>query len=594
MFTRHCLGPVSLPSGPLWAIAGWARRAIAPACLHGALLLGAITTFATITPVAKAGDDQRQYGGTLDIGTVYYTLSALSWDPVDWSWKINHDTGLVREQLFAGDLTKSVRNGGQFPFMAEAYIPKAGLRGELAESWGWEDDLTLVVNLRKGIMFHGKPGMMARRELVASDVVFSFYNVEGSPKKIPTYFDHVDLVEARDKHTVVFHFNEFNAEWDYRFGYGFHSSIVPKEMADIDAKDWRFVTGTGPFELSHYIQANEQKYRRRDDYWGREMVGGKPFQLPYVDEISYRIIKDEATILTALRTAKIDILESIRWIVVDHLKESTPELQWSRWLTTGGNFVTLRVDREPFDDIRVRRALNLAVNQQEIVDLYYGGHAELMAYPQHPGFGEYFQTLDEMPESVKELFSYNPEKARQLLAEAGFPDGFSFKVQVCSCSANNMDLIPLLDDYLSKVGVSIEIVPMEYASFLSAMTTRTHEAGYFMNNGHTNPTTSLRKSFKAGQTWNPSQWDDPAFDQKVVDLHLERDEAKRIAMIRAMTIEMIDNAPYIWLPTEYIYSAWWPWVKNYGGELRAGAARPGPIYARVWVDEKLKSSMGFD
>ena len=542
---------------------------------------------------ADDGDSERRYGGTLDIGTVYYTLSALSWDPVDWSWKINHDTGLIREQLMAGDLTQSARFGGDFPFMAEAYIPRQGLRGELAERWYWEDPLTLAMDLRKGVMFHGKAGMMPRRELVAEDVVFSFYNVEGSPKKIPTYFDHIDLVEARDPHTVVFHFNEFNAEWDYRYGYGFHSAIVPREIADVDAKDWRFVTGTGPFELTHYIQGNIQTYTRRPDYWGREQVGDSALQLPYVDEIRYRIIKDEATILTALRTAKIDILESIRWIVVDHLKQSTPELQWSRWLTTGGNFVVMRVDKKPFDDKRVRRALNLAVNQQEIVDLYYGGHAELMAYPMHPGFGAYFQPLDEMPGSVKELFDYNPEKAKALLAEAGYPDGFNFKVQVCSCSPNNMDLIPLLDDYLAKVGVRMEIVPMEYASFLSAMTTRTHESGYFMNSGHTNPTTSLRKSFKTGQTWNPSQWSDPAFDQKVVDLHLERDEAKRVAMIRAMTIEMLDNAPYIWLPAEYIYSAWWPWVKNYGGELRAGAARPGPIYSRIWIDQELKRELDF-
>jgi len=63
--------------------------------------------------------------------------------------------------------------------------------------------------------------------------------------------------------------------------------------------------------------------------------------------------------------------------------------------------------------------------------------------------------------------------------------------------------------------------------------------------------------------------------------------------VRAMTIEMLDRAPYLWLPTEYIYTAWWPWVKNYGGELRAGAQRPGPIYARIWMDQALKRELGF-
>ena len=56
--------------------------------------------------------------------------------------------------------------------------------------------------------------------------------------------------------------------------------------------------------------------------------------------------------------------------------------------------------------------------------------------------------------------------------------------------------------------------------------------------------------------------------------------------------EILEKTPYIWLPTPYIYTAWWPWVKGYNGELRAGAVRPGPIYARMWVDQELKKKMG--
>ena len=75
-------------------------------------------------------------------------------------------------------------------------------------------------------------------------------------------------------------------------------------------------------------------------------------------------------------------------------------------------------------------------------------------------------------------------------------------------------------------------------------------------------------------------------------VYLEQDEAKRQAMLKEMTREILDKAPYIWLPTPYVYTAWWPWVKNYDGELRAGAVRPGPIYARIWIDQDLKKKMG--
>ena len=535
-----------------------------------------------------------QYGGDLNIGTVYVTLSPLSWDPADWTWKSNHDTGSVREQLFAGDLDKSVRKGGDYPFIADAYLPSGAIRGELAERWHWQDDLTLVIELRRDARFTERPGVMAARPLEAADVVFSYNLIDQSPKRIATYFDHIRRVYARDRHTVVFEFSEYNAEWMYRFGYGYYSGISPRELGNLDRKDWRNVSGTGPFTLEKYVQANAHIYRRNDDYWGTEAIAGKEYPIPFVDRVIYRIIKDEATFLTALRTGQLDILEAMRWIAVDHLKKTTPELQWNRWLGTSGTFMSLRVDQKPFDDIRVRRALNLAVNQQEIVDLFYGGHAELMAYPQHPGFGEYFQPLAEMPAEVQELFTYDPVKARQLLDEAGVPEGFSFAVQVCSCSPSNMDLIPLLESYLQKVGVQIRIQPMEYASFLSAMTTKTHGPGYLLNSGHVNPITTLRKSFVTGQTWNPSQYSSEYFDEQIRQVHLMRDEAERIKTLRRLTREIMIEAPYIWLPVGYVHSAWWPWVKNYGGELRAGAVRPGPIYSRIWIDRQLKAEMGFD
>ena len=535
-----------------------------------------------------------QYGGDLNIGTAYVTLSPLSWDPADWVWKQNHDSGAVREQLFAGDLSHSIKNGGDNTFRAEAYIPESQLRGELAESWVWEDDLTLVVHLRRGIMFSAIPGVMEEREMSADDVLFTYEYINSAPKRIATYFDHVDSVEARDRYTVVFRFSQFNAEWPYRFGYGYYSAIIPREAAGVDLNDWRNVSGTGPFTLERYVQSNSQTYRRNPGYWDTEVLGGREYRLPFVDSFTYRIIKDEATFLTALRTGKLDILEGIRWIAVDHLKETTPELQWMRSLGMGGNFVVLRVDREPFDDIRVRRAINLAVNQAESVELFYGGHAEIMAYPQHPDFGDYYQPWEEMPESVQELFSYNPEKAQALLAEAGLEEGFEFNIQLCSCSPQMMDLAPLLVRYLEDVGIRANLKPLEYASFLSMMTSRNHESGYLMSSGHTNPTTTLRKSFMTGQTWNPSMFSDPEIDARIHDMLSERDEARRIEIAREITREMLDRAPYLWLPTGYGYSAWWPWVKNYNGELRAGAVRPGPIYSRLWLDLELKEAMGFD
>ena len=556
-------------------------------------ILSLIVVFSCFVSNASAQQAKPQYGGTLSVTTWTPTLSALSWDPQEWHWKLNADTGMYLEQLFAGDLDKSVRKGGKHKFVADAWLPSDAIRGELAEKWVWEEPNTLVISLRKGVMLPEKPGVLKAREFTAEDVLFSYERLDKSPKKIPTYFDHVAKVEARDKYTVVFRFKDYFSEWDYRFGWGYYSVLMPKEYAAIDARDWKNAVGTGPFQITEFVNGNSQTYAKNPVYWDKETIGGASYKLPFVDRMVYRTIKDEATQHTALRSARIDILEIVRWTAVDELKKSAPQLKWARRLASGGNFLAMRTDRKPFDDIRVRRALNMAVNKQEILKSYYGGNAELFAYPMHPDYFGYYEPLEKMPASVQELFTYDPAKAKKLLAEAGYPNGFTFKAQVSTANFEHTELLPLIAGYLDKVGVKVEIQPMEYPAYLAAMTGKKHEAGYFMLRTHTNPTAGMRSSFGTGQTWNPSMWSDPAFDKKMEEIYRTRDEAKRQQMIREMTVEIVDKAPYLWLPVPYIYSAWWPWVQNYGGELWVGALRPGPIYARIWIDQDMKKKMGY-
>ncbi|MGY2849071.1 peptide/nickel transport system substrate-binding protein [Bradyrhizobium sp. USDA 4509] len=537
-----------------------------------------------------------KYGGTIEIATVYPTISTLSWDNYDYNWKHNHDTGQIYEQLFAADMSQARSRGGKSALTPDGYIPSGMLHGELAEKWEIKDNPPqIVITLRKGIMYPDKSGVMASRELTAEDIVYTFNRQNTSPKKLEGVFDYIDNVKATDKYTVVFNLKHFNAEWAYRFGYGYYSAIIPKEVVEAPnggASNWRNINGTGPYRLTDFVQGNVNVYERNPTYWGTETVNGQTLKLPYADKIVYRIIKDEATRVAALRTGKLDIMELVRWQDAESLKKSAPALKWHRWLATLGTGLAMRMDTKPFDDIRVRRALNMAVNKEEIIKSYYNGNAEMLAYPQHPDFGPYYRPLEKQPASVQELFKYDPVKAKKLLAEAGYPNGFTFKTQVCTCQANHMDLLPLVAGYLEQIGVKIEIQPMEYAAFLSAMTSFKNAPGYFVDIGHSNPTRTLQR-LEFGQVWNPAQFNDPAFNAKMDKVYLEKDESVRVKMIDEMTTDVLDKAPFIWLPTQYYFTAWWPWVKGYEGELRSGAVRPGPIYARMWVDQELKKKMGF-
>jgi peptide/nickel transport system substrate-binding protein len=553
----------------------------------GAAILCSVGAFAQTV-------EKPQYGGTLEISTIFATLSALSWDHKDWPWKINHDAGGIYEQLLTADLSKGTRAGGKHAFHADAWIPTDALKGELAESWEVQKDPpAVIIKLKQGIMFPAKPGVMEAREFTADDVVFSFYYRHNSPRRPPGIGDEIDKVEALDRYTVAYRMKKYIADWPFWIGYGYNASIMPKEVASAGPADWKNLTGTGPFTLSEYIPGNQHTYSKRADYWGKEKIGEAEFKLPFVDKVVYRLIRDVSTRMTAFRTGKLDIVEAVGWENMDSLRKSNPEIKSKQWTSFYGTMMVLRTDQKPFDDIRVRRALNMAINKQEMIKSFYNDNAELLAYPMHPAYEGYYEGLSAMPEQVKELFTYNPEKAKKLLAEAGYPNGFTFKVQVSASNSGHVDLLPLVGAYLEQVGVKIEIQPMEYTTFLSVMNTKTHAPGYFMNIGHSNPLVAIRKNFITGQQWNPSMWADLAFDKKLDAAEQEADEDKRKAMVREMTREILDKAPHIWLPTAKAYTAWWPWVKNYDGEHTAGAVRPWPIYSRIWIDQDMKKKMGY-
>ena len=330
------------------------KRLMLPSPLRAATLAGALalaSASALAQTVAPAMAEKPQYGGTLNIGMIYVTLAPLSWDPADWTWKYNQDTGLTTETLFSADLSKSISRGGKHAFAADSWLPTDAIRGELAESWKMSSDkpLRVDINLRKGVMFPDKPGVMKSRELVAEDVVYSYNRLDKSPKKIPTYFDHIDKVEVTGKHSLRFTFKNYFSEWDYRFGWGYYSAIVPKEVTDAGAGNWKNLNGTGPFMLTDYVQGNAVTFSKNDLYWDKEKVAGQSYKLPFVDKIIYRTIKDEAAFITALRTAKLDVLEGLRWSAVEELKKNAPALKFKRWVDTGGTPLPL------LDSIRRRK-----------------------------------------------------------------------------------------------------------------------------------------------------------------------------------------------------------------------------------------------
>jgi len=148
-------------------------------------------------------------------------------------------------------------------------------------------------------------------ELVADDVVFAYNRLDKSPKEDLRHFDHLDKVEATDSIRLV-----FTSRTTRRVGFiasagGYYSGIVPKEVARRRRRHWECQRHR-PFMLGDFVQGNSNTYVKNPNYWGNEKINGRRDQTPLLDKVVYRTIKDEATVLTALRTGKLDILEYIR------------------------------------------------------------------------------------------------------------------------------------------------------------------------------------------------------------------------------------------------------------------------------------------
>ena len=159
--------------------------------------------------VAETERGKPQYGGTVEILTRLAALNALSFNQYDWPWKTNHDA-LFLEHLTKGDLNFGPRGTGENSFKSLSYLPTKHMTGELAESWSVEDDpLRLVFNIRQGVFWPAKDGVMERRELVAEDIVFNYTRMKTSPRGIPTWWDFITEWKAEGKYTAVAYLNMF-------------------------------------------------------------------------------------------------------------------------------------------------------------------------------------------------------------------------------------------------------------------------------------------------------------------------------------------------------------------------------------------------
>ena len=534
-------------------------------------------------------------GGEVNIISYLANFDAMSWDNQAWPWKMNNDQ-MGMESLLRGNLKKGPAAANEYNFKAGDFMPLQVVEGSLAESYQvLENPLRVEFKLRPNVQWQAIPGVMEARPVVANDIVKHFEAMTKSPSAIKDFWSFVDRWEAKDPGTAVVYMKNFHGAWDYMLGWGYYDGIAPPERHALPAErrtDWRTLGGTGPYRLSDYRSGQRHVYTKNPNYWDSEVIAGRKYTLPLTDRIVIHPIRAEAAAIAALANGSVDILESVRWQFVDQLKKSAPELQFQRYNDYSGTYIALRTDKPPFNDVRVRRALNMAVDKQAILKTVMNGTGEIMNYPFSASWTGYYQPVKELSAAGQELFTYNPRRAKELLAEAG-QSNLEFDVLVNSGNETHMDVLPMVQAFYQQIGVKMNLKPMEVGAYQAQRRKEDRTAAYMIDNGSGTPIAVLRKSFQSGQAWNASFYTSDGFDKRLAAATAERDDPKRVKMLRDLNRFIIEEeVPHVWLPSQASYTAWWPWVKNYNGELAIGAQRQNAIYARIWIDEDLKRRMG--
>jgi peptide/nickel transport system substrate-binding protein len=211
--------------------------------------------------------------------------------------------------------------------------------------------------------------------------------------------------------------------------------------------------------------------------------------------------------------------------------------------------------------------------------------------PNNKTFENMYIPLEEQPESVQELFNYNPDEAKRLLAEAGYPNGFKTKIQTTS---DNSDFLCIIQEYFRQVDVEMEIEVFERSVLSSITGGNNHEAMLMAGIKSSHPYMLLNVR-NPGSLDNRSMYTHPRVEEtfKEISHNIGRNDAEVARLVREIGTFLLEESWAVFLPINYVYTMWWPWLQNYHGEQDLGYCNQFKQWYYVWVDESLQKSMGY-
>ena len=426
-------------------------------------------------------------------------------DSLDPHKTVKAGTREVMFNVFEG-LVKPTPDGDLTPAVAESYTVS-------------KDRLTYTFTLREGVKFHNGD------TVTAEDVVYSINRCAAATETGIVQveaFSVIQSIEAVDERTVTITIAEPSNEF---LSY-LTVAVLP---ADYDQQDTAPI-GTGPFKFVSRAAQDSVVLEKFDEYWGT------PANL---DKVTLKIIENADSLMMSLQSGAIDLCSHLTSTQVAQLgddfnvAEGTMNLVQAMYLNNA---------EKPFDDVRVRQALCYDVDKQAIIDIAFDGYGSPIGSSMYPAFGKYFD------DSLTNYYTKDVDKAKALLADAGYPNGFEMTITVPSNYKPHMDTAEVLVQQLADIGVKATIQPIEWESWVSDVYAgRQFQSTVVGVDASTMTARALLERFTSTYGKNFINYNNAEYDALFQQVLASNDDAEQTALYKQMEQNLTENAANVYI-----------------------------------------------
>lgn len=395
----------------------------------------------------------------------------------------------------------------------------------LAESWEpLEEGKIWQFNLRKGVKFHHGT------EFTADDVIHTWNLILdpefGSP--VRGAFEKLEGLEKVDDYTVLFHWKGIFIDCPAYTTF-YQCWIVPHDKP-VDHDYWSESVGTGPFRLKEYVPGEYLEFMRNEDYWG----AGEGF--PYLDGVKFVYIAEQETQLAALEAGQIDVMAQLKPELIPAAK-LIPNVTVSAVETASYQPIKMRCDREPFTDVRVRQAMKWVVDREVMKKATVGDYG---SYGNDHTIAPCFPLHTPLP-----LRQRDPEKAKALLADAGYPDGIDVELYAPNGRPPIVQQALAFQEMAEEGGIRVIIKTEPWHVWVGTDDEIEVTCGITNWSSRTVPGQVLNLHYRCAANWNIQAWCDEEYERLVDESDAELDFDKRKAIYEEIEQLFHDRGPVV-------------------------------------------------